>query len=489
MVTRVRTFKGDGGVPTDTGTFRAGELRGIIKIDQETCAGCDTCRTVCPSEAIKGYLGEKHSIDVDKCINCGQCLLACPFNAIEQMSFVDDVIEKLNDKKTKVVAIIAPAVRVAIAEEFGLEPGTLTVGRLWSALEKAGFEIYDNNFAADQTIMEEGTELLARIAAHAGLTELPVELWGKKVTIDISEYKDRPLPQFTSCCPAWVRYAEIFYPEVIPHISSCRSPMEMAGATAKTYGANNVWKVNPENIYTVGIMPCTAKIFEASRPEFDAAARFLKINGMRDVDAVLTTRDLAEIFRRLNIDPMKLPEGRSPKDFEYYTGGATIFGVSGGVMEAALRFAFVVLSGQQPQAMSPQWDFNDVRGGCHPVVTATIPVPLRPEYQKLFNTNQLNLKVCVVNGIGPGGAHLKPVLEDVIAGKSPYHFIEVMACPGGCIDGGGQPKHLPLNRWYFVALLAGIGIPLAHIGLRVLTAPIRRKKEKIERKEEEEVKQ
>jgi len=275
MVRKVKTFKGDGGVSADTGTYRAGELRGIIRIDEGTCVGCDTCRSVCPVGAVKGSMGEKHSIDVDKCVNCGQCLLNCPFGAIEQMSFVDKVVEKLKDKKTKVVAIIAPAVRVAIGEEFGAEPGTLTVGRLWSALKKAGFLIYDNNFAADQTILEEGTELLAKVAAHSGLKELPVELWGKKIVLNVEEFKHKPLPQFTSCCPAWVRYAEIYYPKILPHISSAKSPQQMSGPTAKTYGAK-VWGVKPEDIFTVGVMPCTAKIFEASRPEFDSAGRYLK---------------------------------------------------------------------------------------------------------------------------------------------------------------------------------------------------------------------
>lgn len=442
MVRKVNTFKGNGTVKSQTGTYRAGELRGIIKINEGNCVGCHTCSSVCPAGAVKGSFGDKHSIDLDKCINCGQCLLNCPFGAVEQMSFVDVVMEKLKDKKTKVVAIIAPAVRVAIGEEFGAEPGTLTVGRLWAALEKAGFLIYDNNFAADQTILEEGTELLAKVAAHAGLKQLPVELWGKKITLDIKEFSHHPLPQFTSCCPAWVRYVEVFYPKLIPYLSSAKSPQQMAGATAKTYGAK-LWGAKPENIFTVGVMPCTAKIFEASRPEFDSAGKYLKKSGMRDVDAVLTTRDLAELLKRMNIDPMKMSEdaGRKPEMFKFYSGGATIFGTSGGVMEAAVRFAFHVLSGQSPQAMSPKWDFEGVRGFTKPVVSATIPVPLREEYQKAFGTKELQVKVCVVNGIGTEGAHLKPIVEEVLAGKSPYHFIEVMNCPGGCINGGGQPVH------------------------------------------------
>ncbi|MDF2952916.1 MAG: Iron only hydrogenase large subunit [Thermodesulfobacterium sp.] len=443
MVERVKTFKGEAKykVKHKEGTYRAGELKGIIRIDEDSCMGCDTCRSVCPAEAIIGSPGEKHRINYDKCVNCGQCLLNCPFNAIMQMSFVDLVLEKLRDKNTKVVGIIAPAVRIAIAEEFGEDPGTISVGRLWAALEKAGFLIYENNFAADQTILEEGTELLARIAAHAGLDKLPVYVWGKKFEIDLEEFKHKPLPQFTSCCPAWVRYAEINYPDVLPHISSCKSPQQMAGPTAKTYGAKYIWKIKPEKMFTVGIMPCTAKIFESSRPEFNSAGKFLRISGMRDVDTVLTTRDLAELFRRLDIDLLTIPEKRIPKNFKWYSGGATIFGTSGGVMEAAVRFAFHVLSGLEPEAMSAKWDFEPVRGYIYPVVSATIPVPLRKEYKKVFNTDKLEIKVCVVNGIGPAGGHLKGVIEDVIVGKSPYHFIEVMCCPGGCLNGGGQPKH------------------------------------------------
>ncbi len=230
MVSKVRTFKSEKGLSQDVGTYRRGELRGVIRINEEVCVGCDTCRGVCPADAIEGSVGEKHKINLDKCVVCGQCLINCPFDAVEQMSFVEDVLPKLKDKQTKVVAIVAPAVRVAIAEEFGARPGTLALEKLWVALKKAGFEIYDNNFAADQTILEEGTELLARIAAHAGLKELPVYLWGKKRVLEVEEYKHKPLPQFTSCCPAWVRYVELYYPDLIPYLSTCKSPQQMAGA-------------------------------------------------------------------------------------------------------------------------------------------------------------------------------------------------------------------------------------------------------------------
>jgi len=452
MASKIETFRSEGGLSQNVGTYRKGELRGIIRINEEVCEGCDTCRSVCPAGAIKGEIGETHSIDFDKCVVCGQCLMNCPFDAIEQMSFVEEVVNKLKDKETKVVAIIAPAVRVAIAEEFGAKPGTLTVGKLWAALKKAGFEVYDNNFAADQTILEEGTELVARLAAHAGLKEVPLYLWDEKIVLNVEEFKHKPLPQFTSCCPAWVRYAELNYSQLLNNISSCKSPQQMAGATAKTYGAKDVWQVSPQKMYTVGVMPCTAKIFESHRPEFNSVGKYYGDEAIRDVDAVLTTRDLAEVLRKLNIDLMSLPEDRLPKDFMWYSGGATIFGASGGVMEAAARFAFHVLSGQSPAASAAAWDFQDVRGITNPVVRASLTIPLKVEYQKIFNAKELKINVCVINGIGHNGAHLTPVVEDVLRGKSPYHFIEVMNCPGGCINGGGQPKQ-PMEMSFMQKIL------------------------------------
>jgi len=440
MLMEVKTFRASKPLERPEGTYRKGELKEIVKINEKGCWGCQICHTVCPTNAIEGKFGEAQKINYDKCIYCGQCLINCPYGVIEQMSFVDVVLEKLNDKNTKVVAILAPAVRVAIAEEFGKPPGTLTVGQLWYALKKAGFLIYENNFAADQTILEEGTELLKRIVGNLGFSEFPIYVWDKKFIIKIK--KEYPLPQFTSCCPAWVRYVEIYYPELIPYLSSCKSPQQMAGATAKTFGAKYVWNVEPKNLFTVGIMPCTAKIFEASRPEFNSAGHYWRNPEIRDVDAVLTTRDLATIFKKLGINPLNFPKKRQPKDFEWYSGAATIFGTSGGVMEAALRFAFHVLSGLEPSAMSPKWDFEEVRGDCFYRRTAAIKIPLRKEYKSLFNMKEIELKVCVVNGIGPNGGHIKDILTQVKENKSPYHFIEVMACPGGCLNGGGQPKHV-----------------------------------------------
>lgn len=455
-VAKVRTFTEPPEARVGGGSYRAGELKGIIRINPRYCVGCDTCRKVCPAGAIKGEIGVTHRIEIDRCINCGQCLTNCPFGAIEQMAFVEEVLRKLSDKETLVVAIIAPAVRVAIAEEFGAPPGTLTVGRLHKALKEAGFAIYENNFAADQTILEEGTELLGRIAYWLlGLKELEIEVWGKKIKLGLEHFKHKPLPQFTSCCPAWVRYAELYYPKVLPHVSSCKSPQQMAGASAKTYGAIDIWKHNPAKVYTVGIMPCTAKIFEASRPEFCHAQKWLEEHGrlpqrpprMPDVDAVLTTRDLAALFKRLNINPLRFSETETPRDFEWYSGGATIFGASGGVMEAAVRFAFHVLSGEEPDALSSAWDFKQVRGYTDPVVEATIQVPLKPAYQKLLGSERFELRVCTVNGIGTEGSHLKPIIEAATAGRSNFHFIEVMTCPGGCLNGGGQPVNPMGTSW------------------------------------------
>ncbi|WP_334111034.1 [Fe-Fe] hydrogenase large subunit C-terminal domain-containing protein, partial [Thermodesulfitimonas autotrophica] len=220
-VAKVRTFAEPPEARAGGGSYRTGELKGIIRINPRHCVGCDTCRQVCPAGAISGEIGITHRIEIDRCINCGQCLTNCPFGAIEQMAFVEEVLRKLGDKETLTVAIIAPAVRVAIAEEFGAPPGTLTVGRLHKALKEAGFVIYENNFAADQTILEEGTELLGRIAYWLlGLKEFEIEVWGKKIKVGLEHFKHKPLPQFTSCCPAWVRYAELYYPKVLPHVSS-----------------------------------------------------------------------------------------------------------------------------------------------------------------------------------------------------------------------------------------------------------------------------
>lgn len=415
-------------------TYRNGEIPGIIAIDAGICKGCDACKRHCPTGAITGMFGAPHSIDVEKCINCGQCLVNCPFGApYETTGSIDPVVSKLKDKNVTVVGIIAPAVRVAIGEEFGLPAGSLVTKKMYGAMRKAGFQILDNNFAADLTIMEEGSEFIQR-ARHA--------IFGEQ-----GEHGHHigPLPQFTSCCPAWVRFVELYYPVLLPNISSAKSPQQMAGAVAKTYGALDVWKVPPEKIFSVGIMPCTAKKFEASRPEFRSAYEFLSREGKAgsvqpypDVDAVLTTRDLAGVLKKMGVDLAREPENDGGNALAEYTGAGTIFGNTGGVMEAALRTAYKVLTGEEMKPL----EFKKVRG-LKGVKSASVTLT-DTKYGK-----EVTVSVAVVNGLR---GNIAPVLEDVVQGRSPYHFIEVMNCPGGCVNGGGQPIQKTGSSWMEAAL-------------------------------------
>lgn len=419
--------------PEYVGNLRRGELRGIIKINKDECVGCDTCRKVCPVGAISGGLGVVHSIREDACVACGQCLVACPFNAVEQMSFIDRVMQKLDDPNTLVVAHPAPAVRVAIAEEFGAKPGTLATEQIVNALEKAGFVTYDINQTADQTIIEEGMEFIKKI-----------QYWvlGKRGP-EFEKASHHPFPHFTSCCPAWVKNVETYHADLIPHLSTAKSPMQMGGSIAKTWAAEFVWKKDPRDIYVVGVMPCTAKIFEAARPEFNNAWKHLVETGripadtpsFQDIDAVITSRDIAEIFRRKGINPLDMPKTRERSTMEIYTGAGTIFGASGGVMEAALRTAYFVLSGEELKDPN----VKVVRGYQDAVVEATIPVPIKELGGKVFE-----VRVCVVNGALQG---LETVLRRIKEDKNRYHFIEVMNCPGGCVNGGGQPVRTDGAAW------------------------------------------
>ncbi|AQW80831.1 [Fe-Fe] hydrogenase large subunit C-terminal domain-containing protein [Campylobacter pinnipediorum] len=422
-----------GGDAEFEGTYRKGELRGIIQINQDDCVGCDTCSKFCPTDAIDGSLGVAHKIDQNLCVACGQCLINCPFGVIEQMSFVDEVIKKLEDKKTFVVAHPAPSVRVALAEEFGGEPGDLTINKMYNALEKAGFNMYDVNFAADHTILEEGTELIKKI-----------KYWvlGER-SDDLNHMAEHPFPHFTSCCPAWVRNAEIFHPELIPHISGAKSPIQMGGPLAKTWAAKFVWNKDPRDIFMVSITPCTAKIFEASRPEFDSAYRYLKQTGeipedtasFPDIDAVLTARDLANLFRKKGINPLEMSAEYPEKIMNVYSGGGTIFGNSGGVMEAALRTAYYLLSGQNLK--DPE--LTPVRGYDKDLTQAVVPIPLKDYDGKI-----LELKIAVVNG---ASRNLNTIIKHITKESNKYHFIEVMNCPGGCVNGGGQPVQAMGTSW------------------------------------------
>lgn len=373
----------------------------IISITRK-CKACDHCTIVCPSGAIVGKLGEKHHIDYNKCINCGQCLINCPFGAIDEVDMQQAVREVLNDQNKYVVVQVAPAVRVALGEEFGLKPGTNVKNKMFAALRQLGFDqVYDTEFAADLTIMEEGTELIHRVFNALG----------------VDGYEDNgPLPQFTSCCPAWIKYAEDKYPKILPHLSTAKSPQQMFGSVAKTYGAQKL-QVEPSSMVVVSVMPCTAKKYECDRPEMIAS-------GFKDVDYVITTRELAALIKGAGIDFLSLPDEEADRLIGTSTGAATIFGVTGGVMEAALRTAYELLSGESLGAV----EFNQVRG-LKPVREATLEIPVK-ELNTTFPVN-----VCIVTGT----KYVDSVVEDILAGRSKYHFIEVMNCPGGCINGGGQP--------------------------------------------------
>ena len=375
-------------------------IQGIINVTGD-CKACDHCTSICPTGAISGLLGQKHKINHNLCINCGQCLISCPFGKIEDVSRVDEVKKALANPQKYVVVQEAPAVRVALGEEFSLEPGANVKGKMHAALRRLGFnQVYDTEFAADLTIMEEGTELINRVFNALGVA---------------GNEHSGPLPQFTSCCPAWIKYAEDQYPLVLPHLSSAKSPQQMFGAVAKTYAAERL-NVDPVNMYVVSVMPCTAKKYECDRPEFIAS-------GYKDVDVVITTRELAQLIKDAGIEFLNLPEEAADSLIGSSTGAATIFGVTGGVM-ASLRTAYELLSGQSLDNV----EFKAVRG-LQSVREATVEIPVK----SLGKTLPVNVAIVT------GTKYVGKLIEDVLAGRSKYHFIEVMNCPGGCINGGGQP--------------------------------------------------
>ena len=328
-----------------------------------------------------------HSLNDVNCTFCGQCIEACPTGALQEKDNTDIVWEKLKDPDTYVVVQTAPAVRVALGEEFGMPIGTNVTGKMVASLKRLGFDkVFDTNTGADFTIMEEATEFIERFQ------------------------KNDYLPMITSCSPGWVKYIEMNYPENLKHLSSCKSPHEMFGAVIKTYYAAKQ-KINPEKLFVVSVMPCIAKKFERQREE-------LKDNGLYDVDCVITTRELARMIKQANIEFVELEEEKFDNPMGEATGAGAIFGVTGGVMEAALRTVSEILTGKTLEKI----EFEEVRGKTG-IKRATIPI------------GDKQVKVAVAHGLG----NAKTIMEEIKSGKADYQFVEIMACPGGCIMGGGQP--------------------------------------------------
>lgn len=372
--------------------------------DTSKCILCGRCIARCQNAHGMGILGfegrgfktivspaENRSMADSPCILCGQCVSVCPTGALMEKSEIGKVDDAFRSGK-HVVVQTAPAVRAALGEEFGMPVGTPVTGKMVAALRRLGFhKVYDTDFGADLTIMEEGTELLGRIRGGG------------------------VLPMITSCSPGWINYAEYNYGDLLPHLSSCKSPHQMQGAIIKSYYAEKTG-IDPKDIFVVSIMPCTAKKYEKERDQ-------MQVNGLRDVDAVLTTRELARMIKRAGIRFDRLPDENFDADLMGdYTGAGVIFGVTGGVMEAALRTVYFVLTGKEHEAIK----FESVRG-------------FEGIREASIDLGGMTVNVAVAHGM----KNAKVLLDEIREGKSKYHFIEIMGCPGGCIAGGGQPLVRP----------------------------------------------
>lgn len=386
--------------PGEKKTYEVDRSSPSIKRDANRCILCGRCIRACQEiQAVfaidfanRGFdslvspslglpLGES------VCVNCGQCILACPTGALSEVSHVEMVWEALEDPEKFVILQTAPAIRVSIGEPFGLPPGTVTTGKMVAAFRRLGFDrVFDTNFAADLTIIEEGTEFINRLQ------------------------KGGKLPLITSCSPGWIKFMEHFYPELMENVSTCKSPQQMFGAVAKTYYAQKLG-IDPQDMVVVSIMPCTAKKFECQREE-------MKSSGCQDVDYSLTTREAARMLKEKGIDLREMPEEEFDDPLGISTGAAAVFGATGGVMEAALRSVYEIVSGKTLESL----DFYDVRG-MEGVKEATV------------NIDGLEVGVAVAHSLG----NARKILDQIKEGNSKYHFIEIMACPGGCIGGGGQP--------------------------------------------------
>lgn len=388
-------------------SFRKGKSPAISR-DPNKCILCRRCEMMCNEVQTVGCLSAVNrgfgsvvtpAFDRDLinsvCTFCGQCVAVCPTAALTEIDETAKVVRALNDPSKTVIVQTAPAVRAALGEEFGNAPGTLMTGKMVAALRRLGFHyIFDTDFAADLTIMEEGTELLKRLKKH------------------LKGDTDVKLPILTSCCPAWVNFFEHQFPDMLDIPSTARSPQQMFGAVAKTYFAD-LLKIDRSNLVVVSIMPCVAKKYERSRPEFQQ-------NGNPDVDIVLTTRELAQLVQLCNIDINALPDEDFDQPLGESTGAGVIFGTTGGVIEAAVRTAYELHTGKQLEKV----DFTELRG-------------MEGLREATIDFDGLDLKIGIAHGLG----NARKLLEDIQSGKSHFHAIEIMSCPGGCIGGGGQPYH------------------------------------------------
>jgi NADH-quinone oxidoreductase subunit G/NADP-reducing hydrogenase subunit HndD len=366
------------------------------------CILCGKCVRVCEEIQTVGALdfigrGSRARVgtafdegpNISSCVNCGQCVAVCPTGALNEHSALEEVMAALSDPDRFVVVQHAPAVSVSLAEEFGAKPGSDVDGVLAAALRRLGFRrVFDTAFSADLTVMEEASELVQRLTTA-----------------------DAPIPMMTSCSPGWIKFVEQFYPDMIPHLSTCKSPQQMLGAVIKSFFADRE-KIDPSRIFSVAVMPCTAKKFEAGRPEMGR-------NGRPDIDAVLTTRELAELIRMHGLDLNALPPEAPDTPFGERTAAGKIFGASGGVAEASLRTAHFLLTGEPaaPARIQPLRGLDGIK-----------------EYRATIAGREIG--VAAVSGLGQARA----LVEQIRAGRKDLHLIEVMACPGGCINGGGQPR-------------------------------------------------
>ncbi|HHW01625.1 MAG TPA: 2Fe-2S iron-sulfur cluster binding domain-containing protein [Thermoanaerobacterales bacterium] len=376
--------------------------------DASKCILCRRCVSVCHKVQGVGVISPNHrgfntviapvfdlSLAEVACVNCGQCIMACPVGALKEKDDTDKVWQALADPEKHVIVQTAPAIRVSLGEEFGEGRGAIVTKKLPAALRRLGFDkVFDTDFSADLTIMEEGTEFLERL-----------QNGGK-------------LPLITSCSPGWIKFCEHYYPELLENLSTCKSPQQMFGAIAKTYYAQKMG-IDPSKIFVVSIMPCTAKKFEAQRPEMNSS-------GYQDVDVALTTRELSRMLKEAGIDVSKLPDEEFDDPLGISTGAGAIFGATGGVMEAALRTVYEVVTGKELTNI----EFTQVRG-VEGIKEATIDV------------GGTKVNVAVAHGL----SNARKVLDRVKSGEANYHFIEIMCCPGGCVGGGGQPILSSEERW------------------------------------------